>query len=47
MLGSKTFEADRRTSALIELTPRLRKEQLACEAEQGLTAAPQFYALAV
>jgi putative transposase len=46
MLGFKAFEAAQRTLAGIELMHMLRKRQLAGGAEQGLTVAEQFYALA-
>jgi hypothetical protein len=46
MLGFKAFEAAQRTLAGIELMQMIRKQQLEGGAEQGLTAADQFYALA-
>jgi putative transposase len=46
MLGFKSFAAAQSTLAGIELMHMLRKGQLADGAEQGLTAAEQFYALA-
>jgi transposase-like protein len=46
MLGVKAFEAAQRTLAGIELMHMIRKRQLADGAEQGLTIAEQFYALA-
>jgi transposase-like protein len=46
MLGFKAFEAAQRTLTGIELMPMLRKRQWESGAEQGLTAADQFYALA-
>src|SRR5215813_14328495 len=46
MLGFKAFEAAQRTLAGIELMHMLRKRQWEGGAEQGLTVAEQFYALA-
>jgi hypothetical protein len=46
MLGFKSFDAAQRTLAGVELMHMLRKGQLAEGAEQGLTAAAQFYSLA-
>jgi putative transposase len=46
MLGFKAFEAAQRTLAGIELMHMIRKRQLESGAEQGLTAANQFYSLA-
>ena len=46
MLRFKAFEAAQRTLAGIELMHMIRKRQLADGAEQGLTVAEQFYALA-
>jgi putative transposase len=46
MLGFKSFEAAQSTLVGIELMHMLRKGQLADGAEQGLTPAEQFYALA-
>jgi putative transposase len=46
MLGFKAFEAAQRTLAGIELMQMIRKRQLESGAEQGLTAANQFYSLA-
>jgi putative transposase len=47
MLGFKSFEAAQYTVAGVELMHMLRKGQLEEGAEQGLTPAAQFYALAV
>jgi putative transposase len=47
MLGFKSFDAAQDTLTGIELMHMLRKGQWAGGAEQGLTAAEQFYALAV
>jgi putative transposase len=48
MLGCKSFEAAQRTLAGIELMHMLKKKQMAVEAGlEGLTAAEQFYGLAV
>ena len=41
-----TFEDAQRTLADITFMPMLRKQQLAGRAEEGLTAAVQFYFLA-
>jgi putative transposase len=46
MLGFKSFEAAQSTLVGIELMHMVRKGQLEDGAEQGLTAAEQFYALA-
>jgi putative transposase len=46
MLGFKSFDAAQCTLAGIELMQMLRKGQLDEGAEQGLTPAAQFYALA-
>ena len=46
MLGFKSVEAAQCTLAGVELMHMLRKGQWAGGAEQGLTAAEQFYALA-
>jgi putative transposase len=46
MLGFKSFDVAQYTLTGIELMHRLRKGQWAGGAEQGLTAAEQFYALA-
>jgi putative transposase len=47
MLGFKSFGAARVTLAGIELMRMLKKQQMIVEAgNEGLTAAPQFYALA-
>ena len=46
MLGFKSFEAAQSTLTGIELMHMLRKQQLEDGAEQGLTVAGQFYALA-
>jgi putative transposase len=46
MLGFKAFEAAQRTLAGIELMHLIRKRQWEGDAEQRLTAANQFYALA-
>jgi transposase-like protein len=46
MLGFKAFEAAQRTLAGIELMQMIRKWQLESGAEQGITAANQFYSLA-
>jgi len=46
MLGFKSFEAAQYTVAGVELMHMLRKAQLEEGAEQGLTPAAQFYALA-
>jgi hypothetical protein len=46
MLGFKSFDAARHTLSGITLMHMLRKSQWAGGAEQGLTAAEQFYALA-
>jgi transposase-like protein len=46
MLGFKSFDAAQSTLTGIELMHILRKGQWASGAEQGLTAAEQFYALA-
>jgi transposase-like protein len=46
MLGFKSFEAAPCTLAGVELMHMIRKGQLASGAEQGLTAAEQFYSLA-
>jgi putative transposase len=46
MLGFKSFDAAQRTLMGIELMHMLRKGQLEEGAEQGLTPAVQFYALA-
>jgi len=42
----KVFEAAQRTLADIEFMHTLRKQQLVGRAEEGLTAAVQFYCLA-
>jgi putative transposase len=47
MLGFKSCEAAQYTVAGVELMHILRKGQLEEGAEQGLTPAAQFYALAV
>jgi putative transposase len=47
MLGFKSFEAAQSTLVGIELMPMLRKGQLEDGMEQGLSAAEQFYALAL
>jgi putative transposase len=47
MLGFKSFEAAQSRLVGIELMHMLRKRQLDGGVEQGLTAAEQFYALAV
>jgi putative transposase len=47
MLGFKSCEAAQYTVAGVELMHMLRKGQLEEGAEQGLTPAAQFYALAV
>jgi putative transposase len=47
MLGFKSFDAARHTLSAITLMHMLRKSQWAGGAEQGLTAAEQFYALAI
>jgi putative transposase len=47
MLGFKSFDAAQATLTGIELMHMVRKGQWAGGAEQGLTAAEQFYALAV
>jgi len=47
MLGFKVLEAAQSTLVGIELMHMLRKGQLADGTEQGLTAAEQFYALAL
>jgi hypothetical protein len=48
MLGFKSFEAAQRTLAGIELRPMFKKGRMVGEAgAEGLTAAEQFYALAV
>lgn len=46
MLGFKSFDAAQATLVGIELMHMLRKGQLEDGAEQGLTAAEQFYTLA-
>ena len=46
MLGFKSFEAAQATVVGIELMHMLRKGQMVGGAEQGLSAAQQFYALA-
>jgi putative transposase len=46
MLGFKSVETAQCTLAGVELMHMLRKGQWAGGAEQGLTAAEQFYALA-
>ena len=46
MLGFKSFEAAQSTVVGIELMHMLRKGQMVGGAEQGLSAAQQFYALA-
>jgi putative transposase len=46
MLGFKSFDAAQSMLSGIELMHMLRKDQWAGGAEQGLTAAEQFYALA-
>jgi putative transposase len=47
MLGFKSFEAAQSTLVGIELMHMLRKGQLEDGVEQGLSAAEQFYALAL
>jgi len=47
MLGFTSFDAAQATLVGIELMHMLRKRQLRDGVEQGLTAAEQFYALAV
>jgi transposase-like protein len=46
MLGFKSFDAAQSTLTGIELMHMLRKGQLEGGAEQGLSAADQFYSLA-
>ena len=46
MLGFKSFDAAQSTLVGIELVHMLRKGQLEEGAEQGLSVAEQFYALA-
>jgi hypothetical protein len=46
MVGFTSLRAAQGTLAGVELMPMLRKGQWADEAEQGLTAAAQFYTLA-